>query len=243
VTYFAGIPHRIGYNRKLGALLSHKIPHQKQHGQKHESAYTLELLESIGIKVQEYATTIPLRLEAERWAEGFLKDSGVSSSDRLLALHPGASCPSKIWPQERFAQVADILAQRHGFKVVVVSGPKEITLAHSLLSQLKSPALDLAGKTSVSQLASILKRCQLLISNDSGPVHVASAVGTPVVSIFGRKQKGLGPRRWGPVGKRDRVLHKDVGCIECLAHNCVKEYACLKAISVDEVVKVAEEIL
>jgi len=105
------------------------------------------------------------------------------------------------------------------------------------------PVINLAGKTSVSQLASVLKRCNLFISNDSGPVHIACAVETPVISIFGRSQKGLSPARWGPTGKKDRILHKYVGCIECLAHNCVKEFACLKAITVDDVVSAADSIL
>jgi len=101
----------------------------------------------------------------------------------------------------------------------------------------------LAGKTSLSQMASILKRCALFISNDSGPVHIASALDTPVISIFGRKQPGLSPRRWGPLGKNDKYLHKDIGCIQCLAHNCKKEFSCLRAISVDDVVLAAESVL
>jgi ADP-heptose:LPS heptosyltransferase len=74
-------------------------------------------------------------------------------------------------------------------------------------------------------------------------VHIAVSVGTPVISIFGRNQKGLSPLRWGPLGKKDKVLHKEVGCIECLAHNCKKQFACLKAITVDDVVSAADSIL
>jgi ADP-heptose:LPS heptosyltransferase len=108
---------------------------------------------------------------------------------------------------------------------------------------MNHPAVDLAGETSVSQLASVLKRCSLFISNDSGPVHLASAVGTPVVSIFGRSQQGLSPKRWSPLGGKSRILHKSAGCIECLAHNCVKEFSCLKAITADDVIKAAEELI
>ena len=74
-------------------------------------------------------------------------------------------------------------------------------------------------------------------------MHMASALGVPVVAIFGRNQPGLSPKRWGPLGKRDKYLHKDVGCVQCLAHNCTKEFACLKAITVDDVVSAAELIL
>jgi ADP-heptose:LPS heptosyltransferase len=68
-------------------------------------------------------------------------------------------------------------------------------------------------------------------------------VGVPVIAIFGRSQKGLSPKRWGPVGKKDRFIHKEVGCIQCLAHNCKKEFLCLKAISVDDVLEAADSIL
>ncbi|MDD5506234.1 MAG: glycosyltransferase family 9 protein, partial [Candidatus Omnitrophica bacterium] len=101
----------------------------------------------------------------------------------------------------------------------------------------------LSGKTSVSHLASILKRCALFISNDSGPEHIASSLGVPVISIFGRNQPGLSPRRWGPLGGQAKYLHKNAGCIQCLAHNCKKEFACLKAIKVEDVLSAAESIL
>jgi ADP-heptose:LPS heptosyltransferase len=172
-----------------------------------------------------------------------LSQDGINKSDRLIAIHPGASCPSKIWPNERFAQVADKLIDRYGVKALIIAGPKDIALAQNVMQRMRHPAVNLAGKVSLSQLASALKRCQLFISNDSGPVHIASSVGVPVISIFGRNQKGLSPKRWGPVGEKDKVIHKEVGCIECLAHNCKKDFACLKAITVDEVLKVADSIL
>jgi heptosyltransferase-2 len=182
-------------------------------------------------------------MESEEWLERMLAQEGIKNSDRLLAIHPGASCPSKIWPSERFAEAADRLIDKYGFKVLIIAGPKDIALADNLIKHMTHPAVNLAGKTSVSQLASVLKRCQLFISNDSGPVHIASAVGTPVISIFGRNQKGLSPLRWGPVGKKDRILHKEIGCVQCLAHNCVKAFACLKAITADDVLSIADEIL
>jgi len=185
---------------------------------------------------------LPIKPESERWAEELFKEEGIKKTDRLLAIHPAASCPSKIWPNERFADVAARLIERYGFKVLVIAGPKDLALAESVIKHMHKPAINLAGKTSVSQLASVLKRCNLFISNDSGPVHIAAALGTPVISIFGRNQKGLSPTRWGPTGKKGRILHKEVGCIECLAHNCVKDFVCLKAITVDDVVEVVDSL-
>jgi len=243
VTFFAGIPKRVGYDRKMGFLLTDRRKHSKQLGEKQELEYSLDLVRYLGIEPKDKTLFMPIRPESEKWADELFKIEGIKRTDKLLAIHPGASCPSKIWPSERFAETADRLTEKYSFKVLVIAGPKDMHAAQEVLKNMRHPALNLAGKISVSQLASVLKRCQLFVSNDSGPVHIASAVGTPVISIFGRNQKGLSPLRWGPVGERDKILHKEVGCIECLAHNCIKDFACLKAITIDDVVVAADEIL
>ncbi|MBU0709751.1 MAG: glycosyltransferase family 9 protein, partial [Candidatus Omnitrophica bacterium] len=192
---------------------------------------------------QEKNLFMPLRGESEKWADELLEEEGIKKNDRLLAINPGASCPSKIWPDQNFAELANRLIEKYGFRVIVICGPKDITLVEKVIKGINYPVVNLAGKTSVSQLASMIKRCTLFISNDSGPVHIATAVGVPVISIFGRNQQGLSPRRWGPLGRRDKILHKEVGCIKCLAHHCVEEFKCLKAIEVKDVVQAAESIL
>ncbi len=243
VTFFAGIPTRVGYGRKMGFLLTDRIEHTKQFGKKHELEYNLDLLRHLDIHPKVKSLHIPIKKESEEWVDELFKEEGIDKADKLLAIHPSASCPSKIWPAERFSQVADRLAEKYGLKVLIIAGPKDVVSARTVSEKMSSSAVYLGGRTSVSQLASILKRCRLFISNDSGPVHIASAVGTPVISIFGRSQNGLSPKRWGPVGKDDRVLHKEVGCIECLAHNCRKSFACLRAITVDDVMMAADSIL
>lgn len=243
IAYLAGIPMRIGWRRKLSFLLSKSIAHTKQEGSRHELEYNLDLLKLIGIEAQEKGLFISLRPQDEQWVKELFASQGIKSSDPLLAIHPGASCVSKLWPPERFANVADELVKLYGFKILLVSSPKDAHLCRKVAQNMQAKALDLSGRTSIMQLAALLQRCRLFISNDSGPVHVACAVGTPVISIFGRNQKGLGPVRWGPSGKTDIALHKDVGCTECLAHNCRKDFLCLKAISVEEVVLAARRII
>ena len=243
VTFFAGIPKRVGYDRKMGFLLTDKVKHTKHLGQKHEAEYALDLARHLGIEPKNKDLYMPLKKDSEIWADSLLKENGITQNNRLIVINPTASCPSKIWPAQSFAELANRLILEYQAKIALISSAKDATLAQSVMRNINSLVIDLAGKTSISQLASLLKRAQLFISNDSGPVHIASAVGTPVISIFGRNQKGLGPQRWGPVGKRDIFLHKPAGCIECLAHNCVKEFACLKAINVDDVLKAVDSIL
>jgi len=243
VTFFAGIKRRVGWNRKLGGLLTERVRHLKQFGQKHELDYSLDLLRHLGIEARDRQLHMPIKETSEAWIRELLRGEKVSAKDKILVIHPGASCPSKVWDADRFSEAADSLSKRYGLKVIIVAGPKDTALAARVTRRMHVRAIDLAGMTSVSQLASVLKRASLFISNDSGPVHIGSAVGVPVISIFGRAQRGLSPKRWGPVGNKGYFLHKDVGCSRCLAHNCSKGFECLKAVTVEDVLKIAEGIL
>ncbi|MFC1804933.1 lipopolysaccharide heptosyltransferase II [Candidatus Omnitrophota bacterium] len=243
ISFLAGIRRRVGYDRKCGFLLSDKLRHSKEDGAKHESEYTLDLLRFLGIEPKSKELYMPLKQRSEEWVAQLLKQEGIKETDKLLAVHPGASCASKIWPADRFAQAADALSERYGFKTFVIAGPNDVRISEEVSKKMRRQVINLAGKTSVSELASLLKRCALFISNDSGPVHIAAALGTPVVSIFGRNKLGLSFLRWGPLGVKSRILHKEVGCVECLAHNCKKDFLCLKEITVDDLLKTCAEII
>ena len=243
LAFLAGIPRRIGFDRKWGFLLTDRLAHLKQQGLKHEVDYSLDLLAPLGVaNGVERRPVFSLQEEDLRAVETFLTRERVDRS-RLVVVHPGASCISKRWPRDRFAQLADQLITTLGAQVVFVSGAGDVPLCQEVLQQMHGQALSLAGKTTVGELAALLSMSRLLISNDSGPVHVAAAVGTPCVAIFGRSDPGLSPRRWGPLGPRDVVLHKDVGCAVCLAHKCQIHFKCLTEISVDEVLEQARRLL
>ncbi len=243
ITFLAGIKRRVGFKRKLSFLLTDRIEHQKQQGQKHELEYTLDLIRYLGINPQEKDLFMPIRKSSEQYIQALLANQGLDKDEKIVALHPGASCPSKIWPVENFARLADKLFRQFKLKPVIVSGPDDLDIGRKLIGLIHCPFIDAVGKTTVSQLASLLKRCQLFISNDSGPVHIAAALGLSQVVIFGRAQPGLSFRRWGPTGKNATVLYKDIGCLECLAHNCRQDFACLKAIAVEEVFSAARKLL
>jgi len=239
----AGIPVRIGYDKKLGGLLTFALPHEKQRGAKHEREYVLDLVRLIGCETRDTSLFMPKDAGAEERVRALLADAGISEQDPLVVIHPSASCPSKRWPAERFARVADTLIEASGVRVIIVSGEGHRESGDAVQRAMKMKVLNLSGKTTIGELASIMRRSKMLISCDSGPVHIAAAVGTPVVVIFGRSDKGLSPARWGPTGERDIVLHKYVGCAVCLAHNCDKGFKCLMAVSVDEVIAAAHRLL
>ena len=240
---FVGIPERIGYDRKWGWLLTKKMQHTKQLGAKHETEYALDLLRYIGIEVSDKTLYMPITDKSEHRVNDIFSRYNIKDKDVVVTINPSASCPSKQWSRERFARVCDELVRRYGARIIMISNAVDAKLANSVASMMKAEKINLSGVTTVSDIASILKRSTLFISNDSGPVHIACAVGTPVVAIFGRSDKGLSPKRWGPSGKRDIVLHKDVGCEVCLAHKCKRGFKCLEAITVDEVLAAAAKIL
>lgn len=242
--FLAGIPRRMGYARhKMDFFLTDRLAYTKGMGRKHESEYSLDVLRCMGIKAESSPLVMPLSITDENVAKRLLLENGIKEGERFLMIHPGASHVSKVWGLEKFAKVSDILSERFSLKIVLVSSAAQAGIGERVRDLMKYRPVFLCGKTPLKVLAALLKRSSLFISNDSGPVHIACAVGAGVISIFSRNEKGLSPARWGPLGKRTAVLHKDVGCVECLAHNCKKGFLCLNSITVEEVVKKAEELL
>ena len=243
IAALAGIPNRVGYNRKFAWLLTRRVPHNKQEGAYHEAQYTLQLLRFFGIDAGQPRPFVPVHPQALARVEGWLSEAGISAQDAVVAVHPSASCISKRWMPQRFAAVADRLAKEKGVRICLVAGKEDAVYAQAVEKAMQAPVLNFSGKLTISELAALMRRCRLLISNDSGPVHVAAAVGTPVVDIFGRNQQGLSPKRWGPLGPGHVVLHKEVGCVTCLAHNCDINFLCLTSLTVEEVFSAASGVL
>ncbi len=193
--WLAGIPVRLGYkNNKLGFLLSHPVRDERHLGIKHELDYCLDLLKMVGVEKADTRLEVPYHAQAEVWADNYVKQ--FSGAGPLVALHPDASCSTRHWPVDSFAVLSLKLIQELDARVVIVGGPTTTPFAGRI------PGIDLTGQFSLAQLVSFIKRCSLLISNDSGPVHIAAAVGTPVVSLFLRRQPGINPERWRPLSDK-----------------------------------------
>ncbi len=205
--FLAGIPQRIGYkNNKFGFFLTHPIKDMRHHGKKHESQCCLDVLKVLGIESAALEINISVQKESEQWMEAFCQEHSIAQEENLIAIHPGASDPAKCWPADRFAELIDALCHKYSTKVVIVGHSGIQPIAKKIMSQMAHLALDLTGKTTVSQLVSVLQRSDMLISNDSGPVHIAAGLETPVVSIFTRNQPGINPERWKPLGLKSKVV-------------------------------------
>ncbi|NQT28014.1 MAG: glycosyltransferase family 9 protein [Candidatus Omnitrophica bacterium] len=241
ITFLAGIPERVGWDKKLGKLLTKRIKHTKQEGKKHELEYTLDLLRSLGIATGHTDTYFPLLSKARTTVEQLLKAKGIGEGDKFIVIHPSASCPSKRWPQELFKRVIKLLKEKIGFRIIIITSDNEREFGERLVDG--SDVIDLRGSLSIPEVGALLKQADLFISNDSGPVHIADSFNTPVISIFGRADSGLSPLRWGPRGEKSFYFHKDVGCDKCLAHNCIKGFLCLQEITPQEVADKAISLL
>jgi ADP-heptose:LPS heptosyltransferase len=179
----AGIPARVGYDRKWGFLLTRKLKDTKHLGNRHEVDCNLELVGLVGAKTLDKTPKINVDDNLFREFIG----------QRIVAIHPFTSDPVKEWPVERFKELARRIQGELGLKVIMV-GLSEIVL------DTGDDIVNLINKTSLVELAALLKRCSLLISCDSGPMHLAAAVGTPVVALFRNDLPGKSAQRWGPVG-------------------------------------------
>ncbi len=241
--FLAGIKERIGYDRKAPYFLTTVIPHTKQEGIKHEMEYNFDLLKPLGITEVTRDMYVPISDASERFVDQVLKAEGLTPQDRIVAVNPAASDASRRWPIEKFAEAIDRLSAIHRVKVAIIGDSIHRSIVGDVVKAAKTGPLDFCGKFNLIQLASFLKRCALVISNDSGPVHLSAAVKTPVISLFGRNQPGLSPTRWRPLGESNVFLHKKTNCAPCLAHECVNQFKCLEAISVEEVLAHAATLL
>ncbi|MFA4991662.1 MAG: glycosyltransferase family 9 protein [Candidatus Omnitrophota bacterium] len=242
--FLAGIPRRIGYARgKMDFLLTDRLEDKKRSGERHESEYTLDILRRAGVDAEFSMPRINIREEDEKRMAGVIAGLGLKEKERFVIFHPGASCISKMWPLENFAGLGDVLIKDTGMKVIINLAPAQAHLGEKVRGMMREKPVLFCEPTTLGELAALFKKAALVISNDSGPAHMAAGVGTPVISIFGRNQKGLSPARWRPLGDKSVALHKDIGCVECLAHDCKKGFLCLKAITVEEVAANAKKLL
>lgn len=237
MAFAAGIPVRIGYRKKWGGLLTHAVEENKWRGERHEAEYNFDLLFPLNIAPPvQIRTFFPLRGEVEEKFSRIALGEGLNLQRMdYMVINPAASCPSKFWPAEYFAELADSLIAKYRCRVVLIGGPDDEAISRQVRSRMKNVCVDLTGKLSLGELGWCLQKSVCLISNDTGPAHIAAACGTPVLSIFGRNQPGLSAARWKPLGPKAAYIQKDVGCFNCAADQCRIGFLCLKALQPGEV--------
>jgi ADP-heptose:LPS heptosyltransferase len=205
VSFLSGIKKRIGYKRKWGFLLNTTILDKKHEAQKHEVEYNLELTELAGCRTHEKQFKLNVSgVNCEILTEKF-KEKNIHS---IISVHPFTSDPIKQWNLERFKELILLLSKDPQTAIVIVGGALEAEKNNDFLPKADN-IINLAGKTNLLELASILKKSKVLISCDSGPMHLAASIDTPVVAIFRSDIIGKSAKRWGPWGGKHKVIEKD----------------------------------
>jgi len=204
----------------------------------HAAIRELLLLKAIGVESGEVVFDLPVG-EAQRERIGqLLATEGIDPAKPLVAINPMTTWETKHWRNERFARVADQLLDR-GVAVVFSGGPQDVQGIEEICGAMTGKAVSLAGRTTLKELAALYERVAVLITTDTGPMHLAAAAGTPVVALFGP----TAPWRTGPFGPGHKILRADIACSPCLKKQCDREHACMAQITVDQVVQAALAVL
>ena len=237
--WLAGIPVRVGYRRKLGWLLNRGVrlprvvlaPIAHQHYLLTQAGFTPD---------RDTLELWPAPLDEQRAAD-LLERAGYAAGQPLVGVHPGGSgrWKTKRWELARWGRVCDSLARR-GVQIVVTGGPEERALGEALSRLMSVPPILAAGQTSLMELACLIKRCDVFLAHDSSSLHVAAAVGTPAVALFGPTD----PRRHLPPSFKGTVIKKDVFCSPCYSPRCrTITHACMSRISAEEVLSAVLALL
>lgn len=228
LTAYTGAPLRIGFafrhcREPLNALFTNRRVTPPREAV-HIVLRYLSLLAPLGVKVTTPVFHVPSEPEAERRIEEFLAEQGVKPRDRLVALNPGAGRPAKRWPVEHFAGLAERLSVEAGVRILLLWGPDEEAMARSIAAGMTSRPI-LAPPTTLPELSALLRRSALMVAGDTGPLHLAAALGTPSIGLYGPTRA----ERNGPYGARCQSLQSPDGA--------------LASISPDEVFRAALELV
>ncbi len=230
------IPERWGYaTQARGPLLTRRARVPAALRGRSQVYYYRAMLAGVGLKVSA-APDASLRCP-EAWAA---RGAELLGEGPVVGVNPGAAFGSaKQWIPARYAAAAERIAAERGARVAILGGPAERPLADAIAAAMRTPPLDLCGRTDLPGLVGVLARLDVLLTNDSGPMHLASALGTPLVAIFGSTDW----RETAPAGPaRQRVVREDVECAPCMLRECPIDHRCMTRVAVERVVAEARAV-
>jgi heptosyltransferase-2 len=234
LTYLARISQRIGFDKSAGSILfTRKVTYRSDI---HEVERNLSLVSQFNPLPVDSSPELFPSADDLSFARQQLFDSGIQEGDKMVAIAPGSVWATKQWLPERFAKVSDLLLSQAGIKVVLLGSDEDRALCDKITDLMKEKPLNLAGKIDILQTAALISLCSVLLSNDSAPVHLASAMKKPVVAIFGSTVPGFG---FIPYKVSHLIIQKDLTCRPCGIHGkrkCPeKHFKCMKEITAEEV--------
>jgi heptosyltransferase-2 len=241
IAWLARIPIRAGYNTDgRGFLLTHPVKRKDEILRVHQTEYYLGMLMALGFKSRGKDVKLRLEEREKLLAKDILQKRNIPENALIIGMAPGATYgPAKRWFPERFAAVADRLAERFPVKVLLFGSLGDREIAQKVQESAHGSLINLAGETTLGESISLIGRCRLFVTNDSGLMHVAGALGIPTVAIFG----STNPLTTSPVGRKSVVITKNVPCSPCLKETCPTDFICMDLITADEVYDTAASLL
>jgi len=239
--YMAGIPERWGYKKEGRQILLTKSVSKKNQREKiHQVQYYQNLILSLGLKTNLPNLHISATKKEKDLAKEFLLSFNLDPQKKFAVLNPGAYYGSaKRWPVSKYKELVKILQKKTNLNLLIIGSQAEADLARSISANLEEKPINIAGKTSIRMLAGIISLAHLVISNDSGPMHLSNALGIPVVALFGPTV----PAVTRPFHRPYRVIKKDVPCWPCSYRECPYDHQCMLKISPQEVASECEEFM
>lgn len=237
--YSIGVRCRVGRDTDgRGFFYTIKVPDER-FSNRHEVEYNLDVMQALGANIKDKGLEIPISNKDREYVRKFLKQNGITDEDFVIGLNPGGFRPSHRWNKEKFARVGDKLTKKYKAKILITGGPEEIKLAQKIADMMTIEPIIATGEVTIKQLVSLIERCNLFISNDTGAMHMAAVMKTPLIALL-----GPGPLRYGPYGDKNRyiIVRKDVECSPCYKFRC-RKHLCMKLITVEDVLQAAEELL
>jgi lipopolysaccharide heptosyltransferase II len=236
----AGIPLRLGYGREdPDGLLTHRVPGSGPESVRHEVRRQLDLVAAVGADAGDGPLRLSLSRDAQEHARRLLAAAGVDLGASWIVVHPGASAPARRYPAWSYAEVVRRLVARDDLQVVVTGDDEEVELAADLAAAAGHGVVTLAGRTTLELFAAVISQSGLLVGNNAGPIHIAAALGVPVVDLYALTTPGRTP--WLVPS---RVLSHDVPCRWCRARACpMSHHLCLRGVEPETVVHAVGELL
>jgi lipopolysaccharide heptosyltransferase II len=239
--YLAGIPLRLAHcHENPYHLLSDWVPDpEPQRVIRHEVRRHLDLVASVGFQTAQLTLSFSVQRRTREAMKQRLNAIGAHGGVPLIVAHPGASAPSRRYPGSSFARALDLTLEEVGGVLVFTGGAEETELVEGIRSAMTHGSHSFAGKLTLSQLGALLAEASLLISNNTGPVHIAAALGTPVVDLY-----ALTNPQHTPWQVRNAVLYADVPCRFCYKSTCPSgHHACLTGVAPESVAEAASRLL
>jgi heptosyltransferase-1 len=242
ISFFSGASKRIGFDRrssKEGNFLFSNVRVRLQEERVSRYQRNFSLLRGIGLEVKGFRQSLHIPQKDQDYVESFFNGLSIPAKSPLIAIHPGTSPKTsyKRWMPSQYSQLADRLIRELRASVIFTWGPEELKWVEGIQKEMKEASILGPMTESLTQLGEVFRRCDLYVGGDTGPMHIASFMGIPVVVIYGPTDPIVNE----PLGQH-RKVRKEVGCNPCRNRSC-KELSCLKVVTVDAVFKAIEEIL